>query len=388
VVALFSIILYRKTKDNYMNYFFGYDVYLNQSIDYMYNLNHILLFVFVAGIILALYFGLHAKTEKGKKITKLCLAGLMIVLEIGRIVWYYGYHFHINGTYLNFNWWWRISFQMCAIMCWLTIITLILSAFLKKDNRVVVVMKNILFGCALIGGFLTIVYPDYITEARSLLHFVNFQTILMHALLVFVPLYFIKIKELHIRIKNLWMPAVGYIMGTSLSVMASQISGQNFAYALTMPLLNDVGLNITYPYHLLVVFGVVFTLTTLLYLVFEIIYRLKHKTKEIKTKIINKKIYVLSVTTFVITILYNLAFVLFLPLLFPQNPVLNLLGLLCLLPLLFVPIMLYGALYFKLLAQDKIKNKKSLNVLTVIGLFISFFPLAIWELILLKKQKN
>jgi len=48
-----------------MNYFFGLEPMLSQEVRFFFNSNHLLLVLIVIGILLALYFGLHAKTKKG-----------------------------------------------------------------------------------------------------------------------------------------------------------------------------------------------------------------------------------------------------------------------------------------------------------------------------------
>lgn len=70
-----------------MDYFFGFDNYLSQNIDWFFNFNHFMLIIMVAAFIAGCYFLLSAKSEKGKKITKLVLAGVLFILEIGRIIY-------------------------------------------------------------------------------------------------------------------------------------------------------------------------------------------------------------------------------------------------------------------------------------------------------------
>ena len=184
-----------------MNYFFGFQNRLAQTMDWFFNFNHLFLILFVASLIISGYFMFNAKTEKGQKITRIVLACLLFVFEVGRIVYKYCEHVANGGNNANFNWWWSISFQMCAIMTWTTIATLILSAILKKGNKFLQILYNILFGCAMIGGILTFTYPDCIDGNFPLFHFKNLQTILVHSLLIFVPIYLIKTKNLKVEIK-------------------------------------------------------------------------------------------------------------------------------------------------------------------------------------------
>ena len=377
-----------------MNYFWDFDVQLKDKIDWMFNVNHLFLISFVAIFIVALMFLLNAKSEKGQKITKICLACVLFILEITRIIWDYQNHLHNGGTSENFNWWWTISFQMCAIMTWTTIITLIVSACVKnKQARVVKILENILFGVAMVGGILTFVYPDCITTDKPFLHFVNIQTIITHSLLIFAPLYLIKIKELKIEMKNIWMPALGFLYVGCLATATSIISGNNFAFALECDLLKDVGLNIPYPWHYLFVFLIVFLLTVLLYGVFEIRNHIKNKNieKQVEKPNKNKNVYALSVLTFVFLCFQGLLMMLFMGQAIYISGQTSLLGILMLIPFIVAVLLILLGLYYNKLSNDDNfkKNKKSkIFIVTLIFAFVLNIVVGIYQLALYYQKEK
>ena len=260
-----------------MNYFFGFNNYLSESVDWFFNLNHLMLILMIATFIVACCFIFSAKSEKGKRITRIILAIILLVLEVGRTIYKYRMHIYNGGTASDFNWWWNISFQMCAIMCWTTIITLILSACLKKENVFLQYLYNILFACAMVGGFLTFMYPDCITSNYPILHFINIQTILVHALLIFVPIYLIKIKEFKVEFKNAWKVFVGYVFVGAIAMSASLISGNNFAFSLNLDLFD---LGIPFPWHMLFVMIVMACIAFVLYGAFELVRFIRRKVKK------------------------------------------------------------------------------------------------------------
>ena len=334
-----------------MDYFFGFETRLTERVNYVFTLNHLFLLFIVLGLIFALYFGLHAKSEKGKMITKLVLASVLLVFEIGRIVYKYIGHSVSGGTFANFDWWWNISFQLCAIACWATIVTLFLSAFLKKENNYLKILYNILFGMALVGAALAFVYPDTIKGDRSLLHFENVQTILVHVLIIFVPIYLIKVKELNIRLKNIWMPAFGFLIAGSISMSASQISGQNFGFALSNGLLHDIGIRLPFPWHMPVTLFGVFLITLAMYGIFELVYFLKNRKNKVekdeRSKICWNKFYILFIVTMSIgSVLSSLAY-LTIPMMFNATPAISWIGLLCLFPIPMIIGSLYLGFWFK-----------------------------------------
>lgn len=357
-----------------MDYFFGFDNYLTQNVDWFYNFNHFILIVMVAAFIVGCYFMLSAKSEKGKKITKLVLAGVLFILEIGRIIYKYLLHVHNGGDASNFNWWWNISFQMCAIMTWTTIVTLILSAFLKKENKFLQLLYNMLFGCALVGGFLTFMYPDCISNNYPILHFINIQTIITHALLIFVPIYLIKTKDFRVDIKNFWNVYVGYVFIGSVALSASLISGNNFAYSLNFDL---VDLGVAFPWHLPVIMIVISAIALVLYGCFELAYYIKRKHNKNENEIglpaerkeYNKIGLALYIAFVVSAVLFGGLISLSTASLIGEQK--TALGLLCLLGLVYMILMLIFANqiknYINIKFEDKDKIKHTVFVvLTVI----------------------
>lgn len=357
-----------------MDYFFGFDNYLSQNIDWFFNFNHFMLIIMVAVFIAGCYFLLSAKSEKGEKITKLVLASVLFILEIGRIIYKYLLHVHNGGNASNFNWWWNISFQMCAIMTWTTIITLILSAFLKKENKFLQLLYNMLFGCALVGGFLTFMYPDCISNNYPILHFINIQTIITHALLIFVPIYLIKTKDFRVDIKNFWNVYVGYVFIGSVALSASLISGNNFAYSLNFDL---VDLGVAFPWHLPVIMIVISAIALVLYGCFELAYYIKRKHNKNENEIglpaerkeYNKIGLALYIAFVISAVLFGGLISLSTASLIGEQK--TALGLLCLLGLVYMILMLIFANqiknYINIKFEDKDKIKHTvLVVLTVI----------------------
>src|SRR5574344_1511546 len=369
-----------------MDYFFGYDTYLSKEVDWMFNSNHLFLILFVLSTILALYFSLYAKSEKGIKITKIVLASFLLLLEISRIIWGIVGHIKSNGTIDGFNWWWTISFQMCAIMTWTTIVTLFLSAFLKKDNKVLKILYNILMGCALIGGVLTFCYPDLIHESRPFFHFQNIQTVLVHTLLIFVPIYLLKIKEFKVELKNFIYCLLGFVGVGSIAMTASEISGQNFAYALRFDLLEDVGIKIPFPWHYFVTFAIICSFSLILYCMFELVRYLHNKKNGIlieKTILTtNDKIFY---TTYITAIFFGILSLIILPYLaFGTSPIKSWAGLICVLPLILAILIVIWA--FALRNKEILKNEK-IRLLVVQMLLC--FPCGIASLcIFFRKQKS
>lgn len=302
----------------------------------------------------------------------------------GRI-YKYLLHVHNGGDASNFNWWWNISFQMCAIMTWTTIVTLILSAFLKKENKFLQLLYNILFGCALVGGFLTFMYPDCISNNYPILHFINIQTIITHSLLIFVPIYLIKTKDFKVEIKNFWIVYVGYVFIGSVALSASLISGNNFAYSLNLDL---VDLGVSFPWHLPIIMIVTSAIALVFYGAFELAYYIKNrrKKKEGEIKLLEEKQkpektgLALYITSVVSAVLFGGLITLCTADLIgaPSTG----LGILCLLGLIYMILMLVFAEHIKNYMNVKFEEKdKVKHIVFIVLTFIFALPVGIVYLI-------
>lgn len=376
-----------------MNYFFGFDNKLANNIDWFFNTNHLFLILFVALVVISSLFIFSAKSEKGKKITKIAIACILFVLEVSRTVYKYLMHVHNGGNAGNFNWWWNISFQMCAIMTWTTIATLILSAFLKKYNQFLQFAYNILFGCAMIGGILTFCYPDCLDKSYPFLHFINIQTVLVHSLLIFVPIYLIKIKEFKVEIKNIWKACAGYAYIGSIAMTASILSGNNFAYSLKFDLF-DLGL--PFPWHLPVILCIMMVLATVFYGVFEIVRLIRRKVKhEIvpeKEKVncfaMGKAIYILSN---VCAILFGILILLLIAQAIGNPNVTGKTsgaGITCLFGLLYMILVLVFAYKNKKYIYEKVTDNKTKHIVFIVLTMIFVLPVGILYLVRFLKENK
>jgi len=306
-----------------MNYFFGFES--TGQYEFLYNLNHLIFVLLVVGTLFALFFGLHAKTDKGIRITKIVIASVMALLEGGRYTYLMIYNFIVFGS---FDWVRAIPFSMCGLMSVTTIAILYVSAFSKTNGHTMQMFYNILFGCAMWGGILTFGSPQMINGEFSIMHFRNFQTSVIHVMLIFVPLYLIKIGELQVRIKNFWMVAAGYLSIGIVSMTGSQISGNNFAYALYIDLLREWNINIPFPWHLPPMFLAMLIVPAIYYLIFEIIYR-KRNPQSNDSKHFSMRQWVILSSGFVL----SFALLLLISSLLGATQIANMLGLLCLIPL-------------------------------------------------------
>jgi len=291
-----------------MGNFWNYLYWLPEPTYWVFTINHLYLIAFVIVLILVLYFLLPTKSEKAMRITFLVIGLVIAILEILRIVWAYGYFTALNAPTDSAFWWWTISFQICAISAWSTVVTMIGSFFAKKENRVLQFMYPVLLGMSLVGAALSFIYPDMIEEMKPFFHFRNLQTVVTHTLLIFSPIYLIKTKRYVVKMSDLWKVAFGWFTAICISMSASLISGQCFGFALRCSLMEDVGLFIPFPFHLILL-GIIMMFVSFLVFGLSVLIRKRKGTKipSTKSEILNKKMYRESILLFVISCIVGLA---------------------------------------------------------------------------------
>lgn len=330
-----------------MGNFWDYQNLLPEAIEWVFTINHLYMLLYVITIILGLLFILPKKSEKGKRITYLVLGIVIAVLEILRMVWRRGW-VSSNGLPINADfWWWTISFQICAISAWSTVVTMIWSCFAKKDNYFLQFMYRVLLGVSLVGAALALIYPDMIDGAFSFFHFRNQQTIVTHALLVFVPIYLLKSKRFVVKRSDLWKVAFGWFAAICISMSASLICGQNFGFALRCSLMEDIGIMIPFPFHLVVLAGIMMFISFLVYgLAILLQNRKGKKALAPAITIVDKKAHHLSVGLFIASFMIGPSSLVLLSLSVTRP---SWWGIICLLPIPLTAALLY--LGFKLRAK-------------------------------------
>lgn len=251
---------------------FGFEDFPTYRINWFSTTGKLILFgvVIVIGTILLL--ALPKKNAKAIKISKICLAIVLTVLELGRILWYYLRHLEYGDV---FNVWLRINFHMCTMMVWTNVFLLFASCFFKKENKLMVALYNITFGVGILGAVMTFVYPEFIDPFFTIWNFRNSQTILTHIILIVSPLYLLWTKHYSIKAENLWYNALGLLLVGNISSLAGACSNYNFAYCFYCNFLTSIGINIEFPYHIWFMLCAILLIDFIFYMLVDIIKSLK-----------------------------------------------------------------------------------------------------------------
>ena len=251
---------------------FGIDKQLETKINWLELDKIILLCLCVFFACFLLYSAIQTKNQKRILTTKIVFASLLFVLEIGRIIWYI-----CQANFYNkaLNVWTTINFHMCTMMVWVNILTLVLSTFVKKQNKFLEILFNIVFGIGTLGGIITFIYPQFINGSYSIFHFRNLQSIITHIILIVNPIFLYKTKHFEIKMKNFWIIPLTFVAVGSISSFASICGKANFAFAYYCELFTALKMYIPVPWHILTVMLILCLIIFVIYLV--ICYINKHK---------------------------------------------------------------------------------------------------------------
>ena len=243
---------------------FGIDKQLDTKINWLELDKIILLCLCVFFACFLLYSAIRTKQQKRILITKIVFACLLFVLEIGRIIWYIC-QANFYGKALNI--WATINFHMCTMMVWLNILTLVLSTFVKKQNKFLELLFNIILGIGMLGGIITFIYPQFINGNYSIFHFRNLQSIITHIILIVCPIFLYKTKHFEIKMKNFWIIPLTFVAVGSISSFASICGNANFAFAYYCELFTALKIYIAVPWHIFVVMIILTLIVFVLYFI-------------------------------------------------------------------------------------------------------------------------
>lgn len=210
----------------------------------------------IIAIAVGLYFVLPKKSQKGIKITKICIASTLLGLYLFKFFFWIARIVSISSSHtFTVDYLPRaLGLDVSSYLILLMSATLYISAFVKKPCKLLNFFENTLLGIGLTYGIILLFRLDLIDVYDNLFHALNIQSMIFMLALIFVPIYLIKIKELQPKLSSFWYAVAGHIAITSLCMTGSlllrggNLSEMTFSYSL-----KQLGLKIDFPWHLLIV---------------------------------------------------------------------------------------------------------------------------------------
>ncbi len=313
-----------------MNYFFSDAGKLTSPIDWTFTLNHIFLVLIVAFLVVISYLAFSAKLPMLAKRSKIILAFIIILLEGGRLAY--------NAFALSLPSWWQVAdFDLGTLMLWLSVITLLFSAFSKKHVSFARNMAILCFALGFTSGLLSLTYPSMLNGDFPLFHVENLFSLIKIVLLLLVPLVLLKSFAYSVRLKYMKPVAFGSVIVGSILLAAAQFTGVNFSYILKIDFPITALNKIPEIYHILLLFTAVMLVYFLLAVLSEILFFKKFKKHRAPKVPALRKFTKFSYHLFSVLVLgVSLASLVFIPTLYAVSPIKNITALYCLAPLPFI----------------------------------------------------
>lgn len=196
----------------------------------IFGLEHILYFVIsvilmIAGLICAYKF---AKTEKSKLIILKSVAGaLLISILLNRI------SIVFKGD--NITWSSMIPDSFCGMSSLVLALAVLLG---KKDN----VVLHFVWFIALLGGTITMFYPDFIGQNPSVFYLPTISGLLHHTLAVALVLLVLIYKHIYVTYKKWYCTLFGFTCYFSVGAFLISVFEYSDAFHMMQPMLSGTPL--------------------------------------------------------------------------------------------------------------------------------------------------
>lgn len=196
----------------------------------IFGLEHILYFVIsvilmIAGLICAYKF---AKTEKSKLIILKSVAGaLLISILLNRI------SIVFKGD--NVTWSSMIPDSFCGMSSLVLALAVLLG---KKDN----VVLHFVWFIALLGGTITMFYPDFIGQNPSVFYLPTISGLLHHTLAVALVLLVLIFKHIYVTYKKWYCTLFEFTCYFSVGAFLISVFGYSDAFHMMQPMLSGTPL--------------------------------------------------------------------------------------------------------------------------------------------------
>lgn len=196
---------------------------------------HILAIV-ITFLIVFLSLVLLKKLSKQKQSIIIKISAILVpVIEISHNVWLFVAN---NASIVEL-----LSLHLCGLQMYF----IPLAVFTKF-----LVFKDFVFATSILGGIFAIIFPSGVSDVYPFWHFQTIQTLVYHALLIFVPIAILITTNYRPTLKR-FHKVLGLFLGiVCIALFVDLTFGQNYLFLVSspdMPLLKNIQLNYgTVPY--------------------------------------------------------------------------------------------------------------------------------------------
>ena len=202
---------------------------------------------------------IYIKDEKAKDITVKVVASLLLVF----IIWN-----RISVSISHKSWTLIIPDTFCGMSSLVLALACLIG---KRDNEVL----HFVFYVAILGGFLTIIYPDFIGQNPSFFYTNTISGLLHHSFAFYLCLLLLITKYFTPNYKKWPNLVIGFMAYITLGAFEMSVFGYYDAFYINNPILSGTPLNV---WLLAIIFAVLYVL---FFVIYELVKRKIYKNKVI-----------------------------------------------------------------------------------------------------------
>ena len=249
------------------------------TFDYFFSKNHFLLLLI--SLVIIIFFSMYASRQKHKfqKIFTFIIGFLLLIIEGLRIYWRYRYLEYNNGSLDFFT---ITNLDLFTLALWISIPLIIIGSFIKKKKVHKVFGLNFVFSITMLTAIITLFYPEGINNNFEFFHCYNLMYILLRSFVVMISLFFVFARWISVgEFLDLWKSIISLVLFGLVCILISYFFGQdsNLFYISYCPIFDNLGIYLTFPWHLIILGAFLFVFQIILYLPFAIHRKIKYKRK-------------------------------------------------------------------------------------------------------------
>ena len=233
-------------------------------------------------VVAVLFFVIRTKSPKSIKATKITLASLLLFLYVFKAVFWIVRIITISDSNSFSTIYIPKAFGL-DIPSWIVLlssIVLYISAFSYLPSMFMEFLKHTLLGVGLPCAVISLFTVDIIDIYDNYYHILNIIAMTLNMLLIFIPLYLIKTKEIQPSLDKFWYAISGYICLTSICMSLSLIIREgNLSEMTYSKILRKIGIQISFPWHLLIIIPTFLIIAFGLYYLITKIYKKKFSSE-------------------------------------------------------------------------------------------------------------
>ncbi len=245
-------------------------------VNHAFSYEHLILVIVCAAVLVFLLVLLRKASPRLKKLATLCVCMAFVLLEILRLVWRY---LKLKNLAQSQTVWEFLDLNFTTLVVWLSIIFLIISLFTNRYSKYNRFVYTFVFSLGILAAGYFFIYPVSLDGGYSMLHLINLVDILTNLLLLFIATFIAFSDLIDVAINDNWVSwlILFSMIGIAFGIYYWSEKTVNILFVKNCPPLEALGMQISYPYHIIIVTILLFILNIAIYLPFEIIAKKRMK---------------------------------------------------------------------------------------------------------------